>query len=82
MEIEQKMREIVTANSALAAEDVAAAMNLFDAGLSSLDCVRILLAVEDEFDIELPEEIINRELFSTIANLCSAAGQASGVNAR
>jgi acyl carrier protein len=70
---------LIADNSSLEAADVASAENdLFAAGLSSLDCVRILLAIEDEFDIELPEEIINRELFSTVEKLSAAVQNATG----
>lgn len=81
LEIDQQICEIVADNSALSLDDVTAAANLFDAGLSSLECVRILLAVEDEFNIELPEDVINRELFSNVANLRAAVDQALGVSA-
>lgn len=79
MESTEQMRELIVDNSSLEAGDVVdESADLFAAGLSSLDCVRILLAIEDEFDIELAEDIINRELFSTVAKLSAAVSSAVG----
>jgi len=41
--------------------------NLRDAGLTSLDMVNLMLAVEAEFDIEIPQEAMTPENFDTIA---------------
>ncbi len=43
--------------------------DLYAAGLSSLVTVHILLAVEDEFGIEIPDEMLTRQLFQSIGNL-------------
>jgi acyl carrier protein len=76
------MRELIVENSSLEAGAIESdGADLFAAGLSSLDCVRILLAIEDEFDIELAEDIINRELFSTVEKLASAVSDAVGTRA-
>lgn len=82
MEIIDQMNALIAENSALTPEDVGgSADDLFAAGLSSLDCVRILLAIEDEFEIELDQEIINRELFSSVEKLCAAVSDAIGASA-
>jgi acyl carrier protein len=82
VQLQQQLRDLVVENSSLASEDLASpAGDLFEAGLSSLDCVRILLAIEDDFDLELPEEIINRELFSSVENLAAAVDDAVGSRA-
>ncbi|MFT4048261.1 MAG: acyl carrier protein [Solirubrobacterales bacterium] len=73
------MRDLIVENSSLEAGTIDSdSADLFAAGLSSLDCVRILLAIEDEFDIELPEDVINRELFSTVEKLSAAVTNAVG----
>ena len=41
--------------------------NLRDAGLTSLDMVNLMLAVEAEFDIEIPQSAMTPENFDTIA---------------
>ena len=40
--------------------------NLRDAGLTSLDMVNLMLAVEGEFDIEIPQSAMTPENFDTI----------------
>jgi acyl carrier protein len=41
--------------------------NLRDAGLTSLDMVTLMLGVEAEFDIEIPQSAMTPENFDTIA---------------
>ncbi len=41
--------------------------NLRDAGLTSLDMVNLILAVEGEFDIEIPQSAMTPENFDTIS---------------
>jgi acyl carrier protein len=43
--------------------------DLFAAGLDSLAIVNVMLAVEDRFDIEIPDAQLNRATFSSIAAL-------------
>jgi len=40
--------------------------SLRDAGLKSLDLVNMMLAVEDEFGIEIPQDLLTIENFRTI----------------
>ena len=54
--------------------------NLRDAGLTSLDMVNLMLAIEAEFDIEIPQSAITPENFDTIAameSLVSVTAQAA-----
>jgi len=46
---------------------VAADQNLADAGLTSLDMVNLMLAIEDEFGIEIPQRRMTPANFRTIA---------------
>lgn len=55
--------------------------DLYAAGLSSLVTVHILLAVEDEFGIEIPDEMLTRELFQSIANLSRTIAELVPVDA-
>ena len=45
----------------------AARDNLREAGLTSLDMVNLMLGVEGEFDIEIPQSAMTPENFDTIA---------------
>ena len=40
--------------------------NLFDKGLDSFGSVQLMLALEDKFNIEFPDHLLNRRSFSTI----------------
>lgn len=58
----------------------AARDNLRDAGLTSLDMVNLMLAVEAEFDIEVPQSAMTPENFDTVAaieNLVSVTARAA-----
>jgi len=60
--------------------DVAADQNLTDAGLTSLDMVGLMLAIEDEFEIEIPQRRMTPANFRTIAaieTLVSAVAMAA-----
>ena len=62
------------------ATDVAADQNLTDAGLTSLDMVGLMLAIEDEFEIEIPQRRMTPANFRTIAaieTLVSAVAMAA-----
>jgi acyl carrier protein len=46
--------------------------DLYEAGLSSHASVNVMLALEDHFDIEFPEELLRKSTFETIASIRSA----------
>jgi acyl carrier protein len=46
--------------------------NLIECGLTSLDCVRIMVALESEFDVYLPDEFLGYETFSSLGSLTRA----------
>lgn len=49
--------------------------DLYEAGLSSFASVQLMLALEDEFDVEFPENLLNRKSFSSIAAIADALSQ-------
>jgi acyl carrier protein len=46
--------------------------DLYDAGLTSLITVNLLLAIEDHFDVEFPDELLSRKTFQSIDALAHA----------
>lgn len=50
-------------------ESLADDADLYAAGLSSRASVHIMLALEDEFDIEFPDHMLNRQTFQSIATI-------------
>jgi acyl carrier protein len=43
--------------------------NLFDAGMTSYASVNVMFALEETFDIEFPDSMLNRGVFVTIASI-------------
>ncbi len=46
--------------------------DLYAAGLTSLASVNVMLALEAEFDVEFPDQMLNRAVFSSIAAIEAA----------
>ena len=70
----EQIREILEAHGRLqkpiqALTDEA---DLYEAGLTSLVTVNLLLALEDAFDVEFPDHLLNRTTFQSIATLSEA----------
>jgi acyl carrier protein len=45
--------------------------DLYDAGLTSLATVNLMLAIEDEYDVEFEDEVLTRETFQSVTSLAS-----------
>ena len=61
------VKSILTQNAIAA--DVEAATRLVDVGLTSMDMVNLMLAVEAEFDFTIPQTEITPENFQSVATL-------------
>jgi acyl carrier protein len=51
--------------------------DLYTVGLTSLATVGIMLALEDRFDVELPESMLSRTTFRSIATMAEAVAKLS-----
>ncbi len=49
--------------------------DLFEAGMSSHASVNVMLAIEDEFDVEFPDSMLKRSVFESIASIADALEQ-------
>ena len=49
--------------------------SLFAAGMTSFGSVQLMLAIEEEFDIEFPNSLLTRKTFATLGGLISAVDQ-------
>ncbi len=57
MDIEAKVKEIIVEQLGVDAEEVTVAASFVeDLGADSLDTVELVMALEEEFDIEIPDE--------------------------
>ncbi len=54
------------------AASLAAGADLYAHGMTSHASVNVMLAVEDAFEIEFPDELLTKETFSTIAAIADA----------
>jgi acyl carrier protein len=68
------VREIVRAHGRLAVdvETLADDASLYEAGMTSHASVNVMLALEDAFDVEFPDEMLKRSVFETVANIAGA----------
>ena len=54
-------------NLATPAESLADEADLYDAGLTSFASVQLMLGIEEAFDIEFPDSLLNRKSFASIS---------------
>ncbi|WP_152047371.1 acyl carrier protein [Aureimonas psammosilenae] len=68
---ESSIRQILGNIEALkpVADTLRADEDLFAKGLTSFDSVQLMLALEEHFDIEFPDHLLNRKSFSSIDNI-------------
>jgi acyl carrier protein len=81
MSTTQRIRNILNQHAKLPvdAATIKDDADLYAAGLSSFATVQLMLALEDEFDIELPEKMLNRRSFESIASIEAMVGTVSGM---
>lgn len=76
--VEERIRELLaeiglqSGASQLRVDD-----DLYDAGMTSHASVRLMLSIEDAFDVEFPDEMLQRESFATVAAIRDAVGTLS-----
>jgi acyl carrier protein len=52
--------------------------DLYQAGMTSHASVNVMLALEDEFDIEFPEAMLRKSTFESVAAIRIALGELTG----
>lgn len=74
MNIAQDIRDILGTNEAFArrADQLSEDDSLFDLGLDSFGSVQLMLALEERFNVEFPDDLLNRKSFSTIRSISEA----------
>lgn len=60
---------------------IATDADLYEAGLTSHASVNVMLALEDEFDIEFPDDALNKTTFASIDSIERAVAQLISVAA-
>lgn len=71
--MEEKIREIVAAHGklAVAADSFGSADDLFTLGFTSHASVNVMLALEDAFDVEFPDETLKKATFTSIDSMAA-----------
>lgn len=49
--------------------------SLYEAGMTSHASVNVMLALEDAFDVEFPDEMLKRSVFESVASISQALSQ-------
>jgi len=70
----EKIKEILTLHGRLSTsvQDLDESSDLYNAGLTSLATVGLMLALEEEFDIEFPDSMLSRKTFGSIESIADA----------
>ena len=69
-----KVRDILTQHGRLSSpvDQLQDTSDLYNAGLTSLATVGLMLALEDEFNIEFPDNMLSRRTFASIETIVDA----------
>lgn len=73
-QIEVEVRKVLNARGqmAVAVDSLDPMQSLYDSGMTSHATVKVMLALEDRFDIEFPDELLQRSVFDRVANIVEA----------
>lgn len=74
--ISDEVRRLIVEHGRLSVpmEQVGDDDDLFNAGMTSHATVGVMFALEDSFDVEFPEEMLNLNTFQTVSALTQALG--------
>lgn len=72
--MKQKIRDILAKHGGLPTlvDQLADDADLYAAGLSSFASVQVMLGIEDAFDVEFPDNLLNRKSFQSIDAITKA----------
>ena len=72
--VETTVRSVLADQGKLSedAQSIAADADLYRAGMTSHASVNVMLGLEDEFDIEVPEERLTKATFTSIQSITEA----------
>ena len=75
-----RIRRILTDHARLNVDPggLAESDDLYQSGMTSHASVQVMLALEDEFDVEFPDAMLTRSVFESIASMAAAIAQLVG----
>ena len=71
------IREVLAQHGSLSVDvnTLTAESDLYDAGLTSLATVGVMLALEDRFNVEFPESMLRRKTFESMDSIADAISE-------
>jgi acyl carrier protein len=81
--VEDRIRKVIAAQARISvgANGLSDTDDLYRAGMSSHASVNLMLALEDEFDIEFPDRMLRRNVFESVAAIRAALTELSAETA-
>lgn len=72
--LDARIRSVIAKHGRLSADATSSDANtdLYEAGMTSHATVNVMLGLESEFDVEFPDELLNRSVFASIASIRDA----------
>jgi acyl carrier protein len=69
--MQDKIRDVLAAHGRMPvnANEIDDQADLYDLGLTSHASVDVMLALEDAFDIEFPDEVLKKSTFQSVHNI-------------
>ncbi|MCX6467816.1 acyl carrier protein [Williamsia herbipolensis] len=75
--MQDQIRRILVSHGKMSVDamSVDSSVDLYELGLTSHASVNVMLALEDEFDIEFPDTDLKKSTFATVDNLAAVVGR-------
>jgi acyl carrier protein len=69
--MQDRIRDVLAAHGRMEVDprEVDSQADLYELGLTSVASVNVMLALEDAFDIEFPDEVLNKSTFASVRNI-------------
>jgi acyl carrier protein len=69
--MQDQIRDVLAAHGRMAADprEVDSQADLYELGLTSHASVNVMLALEEAFDVEFPDEVLKKSTFASIHNI-------------
>jgi acyl carrier protein len=76
-ELATEIRQVLRVHARLPVDpdSIADGADLFQAGMSSHASVNVMLALEDEFDVEFPDQMLKRSVFESVTAIGAAISE-------
>lgn len=75
--MEKRIRQLIEGHAGLDVDiaELGDGDDLYAAGMTSHASVNLMVALEDEFEVEFPDEMLKREVFASVAAIEAALAQ-------